>query len=60
MQTLAITKIRNEFPDAFVSKYATTNEKEFFAEMFAEWFGTTGKTANPLVQAMAKEFGWKA
>jgi hypothetical protein len=60
MQTLAINKLKNEFPDAFVSKYATTNEKEFFAEMFAEWFGTAGTTANPLVQAMAKEFGWKA
>ena len=58
-RSLALTRLKTEFPDAFVSKYAKTNEKEFYAEMFAEWFGTSGTTNNALVQAMAKEFGWK-
>jgi SPP1 gp7 family putative phage head morphogenesis protein len=58
MQTLAINKIKTAYPDAFTSKYSGKNEKEFFAEMFAEWYGTGGKTENQLVQAMAKEFSW--
>lgn len=57
-QMMMIKRLRTEFPDAFVSKYATTNDREFYAEMFAEWFGSGGTTDNQLVQAMAKELQW--
>jgi len=55
----AIAKLKAEFPDAFKSQYSGKNSKEFFAEMFTEYYRTDGLTTNPLVQAMAKEFGWK-
>lgn len=61
-ETMAkIKKLKKQYadvPDAFVSEYAQTNTKEFYAEMYAEWILTKGATANPLVRAMAKEFGW--
>jgi SPP1 gp7 family putative phage head morphogenesis protein len=56
----AIKKLKAEYPDAFKSRYSGENTKEFFAEMFTEYYRTNGKTPNLLVQAMAKEFGWKA
>ena len=57
--TQAIERIKKEFPDAFQSRYSGENTKEFYAEMFAEYFLTNGTTTNLLVQGMAKEFGWK-
>ena len=45
---------------AFRSAYSGENTKEFYAEMFAEFYLTNGQTKNALVQAMAKEFLWKA
>jgi SPP1 gp7 family putative phage head morphogenesis protein len=60
-QTLAtITRLKQEFPDAFKSTYSAENTKEFYAEMFTEYWNSGGLTSNPLVQAMAKEFKWKA
>jgi SPP1 gp7 family putative phage head morphogenesis protein len=57
--TEVITKLKKEFPDAFKSGYSGENSKEFYAEMFTEYYRTSGATTNPLVQAMATEFGWK-
>jgi SPP1 gp7 family putative phage head morphogenesis protein len=57
--TEVITKLKKEFPDAFKSRYSAENSKEFYAEMFTEYYRTSGATPNPLVQAMATEFGWK-
>jgi hypothetical protein len=57
--TNIIDALKKQYPDAFTSLYSATNTKEFYAEMFAEYFLTKGATTNPLVQAMAKEFGWK-
>jgi len=55
----AIAKLKAQFPDAFKSQYSGKNTKEFYAEMFTEYVRTGGTTPNELVQAMAKEFGWK-
>ena len=55
----AIARLKAQFPDAFKSQYSGRNTKEFYAEMFTEYIQTGGKTPNALVQAMAKEFGWK-
>lgn len=55
----AVKRLKAQYPDAFKSEYAMEKSAEFVAEMFAEWFLTAGKTDNALVQAMAKEFGWK-
>jgi len=57
--TLIIGKLKKQFPDAFKSGYSGENTKEFYAEMFTEYYRTSGATTNPLVQAMAAEFGWK-
>lgn len=59
IRTTAIKKIRAEYPDAFRSGYSDKNYKEFYAEMFTEYYQTAGQTPNRLVQAMAKEFNWK-
>jgi SPP1 gp7 family putative phage head morphogenesis protein len=60
-QTLAtIKRLKDEYPDAFKSTYSAENTKEFYAEMFTEYWNSGGLTDNPLVQAMAKEFKWKA
>jgi hypothetical protein len=56
---MAISRLKKEFPDAFRSLYSGENTKEFYAEMFAEYFLTDGLTTNLLVKAMAKEFNWK-
>lgn len=59
--TAKIEELKKEFanvPEAIISNYAKTNTKEFYAEMYAEWFVTNGETANPLVRAMAKAFVW--
>ena len=58
-RTNAILRLKREFPNAFKSGYSGENSKEFFAEMFTEYYRTNGQTPNLLVQAMAKEFGWK-
>jgi len=55
----AIKRLKKEFPDAFKSGYSGKNTKEFYAEMFTEYYTTNGQTPNQLVQAMAVEFGWK-
>jgi hypothetical protein len=56
-----IEEYKEEFTGkAFMSQYSGENTKEFYAEMFAEFYLTKGTTDNPLVQAMAKEFLWKA
>ena len=56
-----IEEYKKEFEGkAFASRYSGENTKEFYAEMFAEYFLSNGQTTNPLVQAMAKEFLWKA
>jgi len=60
-QTLAtIKRLKDEYPDAFKSTYSAENTKEFYAEMFTEYWNSGGLTDNPLVQAMAREFKWKA
>lgn len=60
-ETIAkINELKKQFPDAFKSSYSAENTKEFYAEMFTEYFNSGGLTDNPLVQAMAKEFKWKA
>jgi hypothetical protein len=56
----AIQRIKAEFPDAFKSEYGQTKPEEFFAENFAEFYLTKGKTTNEITQAMAREFGWVA
>jgi hypothetical protein len=43
----------------FLSSYGKTKTTEAFAELFAEFYLTNGQTDNKLVQAFAKEFGWK-
>jgi hypothetical protein len=58
-RTNAILRLKREFPNAFKSGYSGENTKEFFAEMFTEYYRTGGQTPNLLVQAMAREFGWK-
>jgi len=58
-RTNAIRRLKAEYPNAFKSGYSAENSKEFFAEMFTEYYRTNGQTTNLLVQAMAKEFGWK-
>ena len=58
--TDAIARVQKEFPDAFKSGYSGNNTREFYAEMFTEYYRTGGQTTNPLVQALAAEFGWKA
>jgi hypothetical protein len=55
----AIARLTAQYPDAFKSGYSAENSKEFFAEMFTEYYRTNGQTSNLLVQAMAQEFGWK-
>ena len=57
--TNAIQRIKQQFPDAFKSGYGQTKTEEFYAENFAEYFLSEGKTTNEITQAMAKEFGWK-
>jgi SPP1 gp7 family putative phage head morphogenesis protein len=55
----AIDRLKRQYPREFRSGYSGENSKEFFAEMFTEYYRTDGATSNLLVQAMAKEFGWK-
>lgn len=45
-------------PDA--GEYASTNQHEMYAESFADWATSGGKSTNPVTVAYAKEFGWKA
>ena len=59
MRSNLIAKLKREYPNAFRSGYSAENTKEFFAEMFTEYYNTGGQTPNLLVQAMAREFGWK-
>lgn len=41
-----------------LSVYGKHDNKEAYAEAFAEWHLTNGKTDNPAVRAYAKKFGW--
>jgi SPP1 gp7 family putative phage head morphogenesis protein len=59
LRTNAIVRLKREYPNAFKSGYSAENTKEFYAEMFTEYYRTNGQTTNLLVQAMAREFGWK-
>jgi SPP1 gp7 family putative phage head morphogenesis protein len=59
LRTNAIVRLKREYPNAFKSGYSAENTKEFYAEMFTEYYRTNGATSNLLVQAMAREFGWK-
>jgi hypothetical protein len=54
-----IARLKAEYPQAFRSGYSGENSKEFFAEMFVEYYRTGGTTPNIMVQAFAREFGWK-
>jgi len=47
-------------PMDYMSTYGRTNAKEAFAEAFAAYHMTGGQTTNPVVQAYATRFGWKA
>ena len=58
--TAAISEAKKQFPNAFKSGYSGKNSKEFYAEMFAEYWNSKGQTTNELVQFMATRFGWKA
>ena len=58
--SLTIRRLKKEYPNEFTSEYSGKNFKEFYAEMFTEWYLSGGQTENRLVQALAKEFGWKA
>lgn len=42
-----------------LSPYGQHDHKEGYAEAFADWHLTGGKTTNPATQAYAKKFGWK-
>ena len=56
-----IKKVYTENKDkenAFVSGYSHENNKEMFAEMFAEWYLSKGKSTNPVVNSFAEKFGW--
>lgn len=57
--TATINRLIAEHPDAFRSTYSGKNTKEFYAEMFSEWWLTKGQTTNTLVQAMAEAFAWQ-
>lgn len=52
--------LKRKYKDEFKSGYSRKNRYEFYAEMFAEYYLSGGQSENALVQAMAKEFGWKA
>ena len=41
-----------------MSGYGRTNPAESYAEAFAEWVNTDGKTDNPAVRAYAERFNW--
>lgn len=41
-----------------ISRYGRTNQYETYAESYAEWFGTRGKTTNPFIKEMAERFKW--
>lgn len=43
----------------YLSDYGKTNAAESYAECWAQWVLTEGKTTNPLTLAMAKEYDWK-
>jgi hypothetical protein len=42
----------------FMSPYGKTGISESYAEAFADFYLTNGKSSNPVVQDMAKEFKW--
>ena len=42
-----------------VSNYGTTNERERYAEAFAEWYLTNGQTPILNARQMAEQYGWK-
>jgi hypothetical protein len=42
-----------------MTRYGKTAPEESYAEAFAEWFLTKGKTTNPAALVYAKHFGWR-
>lgn len=44
----------------YLSAYASTNQREMYAETFAEWVNTGGQTNNPVVLEWASTMGWTA
>lgn len=44
---------------AHLSEYAQENYHEAFAEAFADWYLSGGKSANPATQDYAARFGWR-
>lgn len=42
-----------------LSRYGKTDKYEGFAESFADWFTSGGKSTNPATQAYAKYYGWE-
>lgn len=45
--------------DDDLSGYGGTSTHEAYAESFAEWWLTRGRTTNPVAQAYAREFDWR-
>jgi hypothetical protein len=54
-----ITEARlKEMGETLISRYGRTKVSETYAEAYAEWFLTNGKTNNPFIIEMAERFGW--
>lgn len=56
-------KISKQFPDGppnGLSGYGRTNKWEAYAECFADWVTSGGKSTNPATQAYAQKYGWRA
>jgi len=55
-------KIRKQFPGKppdGLSEYGRTNKYEGYAESFADWWTSRGKTTNPATRAYAEKYGWR-
>ena len=55
-------QIRKKFPGLppdGLSKYGRTDKWEGYAESFADWWTTRGKTTNPATRAYAEKYGWR-
>jgi hypothetical protein len=55
---MAANRVKMDGHSTAVSEYGMESEHEAFAEMFAEWYLTGGKSTNPAVVEFAKRFGW--
>lgn len=58
--TMDVAGAGTPLPSGFTptSIYGATNRAESFAEAWAEWFLSGGKTANTAAQALARQQGW--